>query len=44
MEFIEHSTDVFTIQSLWTPVQCQNFIQKSEHEGFEKALVNTEVV
>lgn len=41
MEFIEHAADVFTIQNLWTPTKCQEFIRKSENEGFEKALVNT---
>ena len=41
MELIEHINDVFTIQNLWSPVNCQQFIQKSEREGFEKALVNT---
>lgn len=41
MELIEHGNDIFTIQHLWTPPKCQQFIQKSEKEGFEKALVNT---
>lgn len=41
MELIEHTNDVFTIQNLWSPYQCEQFIQKSEKEGFEKALVNT---
>ncbi len=41
MELIEHANDVFTIQNLWSPATCQQFIQKSEREGFEKALVNT---
>ena len=41
MELIEHSDGVFTIQNLWSPTICQQFIQKSETEGFEKALVNT---
>lgn len=41
MELIEHSNDVFTIQNLWSAPKCQQFIQKSEAEGFEKALVNT---
>ena len=41
MELIEHTNDVCTIQNLWSPAKCQQFIQKSETEGFEKALVNT---
>ena len=41
MELIEHSSGVFTIQNLWSPSKCKQFIQKSEAEGFEKALVNT---
>lgn len=41
MELFEHSSEVFTIQNLWRPATCQQFIQKSENEGFEKALVNT---
>ena len=41
MELIEHINDVFTIQNLWSPASCQEFIRKSEREGFEKALVNT---
>lgn len=41
MELIEHANDVFTIQDLWSPSTCQQFIKKSESEGFEKALVNT---
>lgn len=41
MELMEYSSDVFTIQNLWSPATCQQFIQKSEREGFEKALVNT---
>jgi len=41
MDLIEHSEDVFTIQNLWSPATCQQFIQQSEKEGFEKALVNT---
>lgn len=41
MDLIEHSNDVFTIQNLWSPATCQQFIQQSESEGFEKALVNT---
>lgn len=41
MELIEHTNDVSTIQNLWSPATCQQFIQKSEREGFEKALVNT---
>ena len=41
MELIEHANDVFTIQNLWSPATCQQFIQKSERAGFEKALVNT---
>lgn len=41
MELIEHSDGIFTIQNLWTPTTCQEFIRKSEKEGFEKALVNT---
>ncbi len=41
MELMEHTNDVFTIQNLWSPAACQAFIQKSEKEGFEKALVNT---
>lgn len=41
MELMEYSSDVFTIQDLWSPATCQQFIQKSEREGFEKALVNT---
>lgn len=41
MELIEHSNDVFTIQNLWSPSVCQQFIHKSEKEGFEGALVNT---
>ena len=41
MELIEHADGVFTIQNLWSPPTCQQFIQKSETEGFEKALVNT---
>jgi len=41
MELIEHSNDIFTIQNLWEPARCQQFIKKSENEGFEKALINT---
>ena len=41
MELIEHGNDVFTLQNVWSPATCQQFIQKSEREGFEKALVNT---
>lgn len=41
MELIEHASDVFTIQNLWSSVKCQEFIQQTEKEGFEKALVNT---
>ena len=41
MELIEHSNEVFTIQELWTPERCQEFIAKSENEGFKEALVNT---
>lgn len=41
MELIEHFNDVFTIQDLWSPAKCQQFIRKSETEGYEKALVNT---
>jgi hypothetical protein len=41
MELIEHSDDVFTIQNLWSPSKCLEFIQKSEREGFKEALVNT---
>jgi len=37
MELIEHTNDVFTIQNLWSPSVCKQFIQKSEKEGFEKA-------
>lgn len=41
MQLIEHGNDIYTIQELWTPKHCKEFIQKSEKEGFEKALVNT---
>lgn len=41
MELIEHTSDVFTIQNLWSSSKCQQFIQQTEREGFEKALVNT---
>ncbi len=41
MDLIEHSNEVFTIKHLWDATTCQEFIQKSEREGFEKALVNT---
>lgn len=41
MELIEHASDLFTIQNLWSPAKCKAFIQRTEKEGFEKALVNT---
>ncbi len=41
MELIEHSNGVFTIKKLWNKSTCQKFVQKSEFEGYEKALVNT---
>lgn len=41
MELIEHSSDVFVIRNLWSPIKCQDFIEKSEKEGFKEALVST---
>ena len=41
MELFEHSSDIFTIKNLWSPYNCQEFINKSEKEGYKEALVNT---